>query len=196
MNQIPQVNGVPYVNSAEFVKLTLSLADGQSTEVVTFSSSYRNETIDGNVYTPLGGLMDVSTQQRDLKATGYDTAITLVGMQADNIYYALSSVYRLKGSKIEFYRGFYDSNYIMVNSALRYTGVVTSYTIQETLDNEVLTDSYTITINCSNYKYILENRISGRNTNPTSWMRYNALDTSMSNVPNLINAYFDFGKKV
>ena len=68
MNQVPAVNGVPYVNNAEFVKLTLNLANG-SQQTHTFSTSYKNETIDGVNYSPLGGLISVSTQQRDLSAT-------------------------------------------------------------------------------------------------------------------------------
>ena len=193
MNIISAVNGVPYVNNAEFVKLTLNLAAGGS-EIYTFSSSYRIETFDEVEYTPLGGLMGVSTQQRDLAATSYDTAITLVGVDQTNIYYVLSSDYLIKGSTIEFYRGFYDTNYALTSVSLRYTGVVTSYTIQENVDMDQMSDTYTVTINCSNHKTILENQISGRNTNPTSWAEFYANDTSMENVPNLINAVFDFGK--
>ena len=193
MNTIPAVNGVPYVSNAEFVKLTLTTQDN-SVIVHTFSTSYKEETINGFVYTPLGGLLNVSTQQRDLAATSFDTAITLSGVDQTNIFYVLSDQYKIKGSKIQFYRGFYDSNYILTSSSLRYTGIVTSYAIQENVDMDMATDDYTVTINCSNYKTILENLVSGRFTSPNSWKSYNPNDTSMDNVPNLINAYFDFGK--
>lgn len=191
MIEIPQVNGTPYVNNAEFVKLTLALSAG-GTQIHTFSTSYKNETIDGDVYIPLGGLLTVSTQQRDLRATGYDTSITLQDVDKTNIAFVLSNDYLIKGSQIVFYRGFYDENYSLTNTVLRYTGIVTSYAIQENIDG--VNDNFTVTINCSNYKTVLENRVAGRNTNPTSWARFYPNDTSMDNVPNLINAVFDFGK--
>lgn len=195
MNNIPAVNGVPYVNNAEFVKLTISLAAG-GTEVFTFSSSYKEETINGSVYKPLGGLIAVSTQQRDLRATSYDTTVTLAGVDQTNIYYVLSSDFLIKGSTIQVYRGFYDSNYNLTSNALRYTGIVTSWAVQENVEIESHDDNYTVSINCSNYKTVLENRIAGRNTNPTSWRSFDPTDSSMDNVPNLVNANFDFGKKV
>lgn len=195
MNQIPAVNGVPYVNNAEFIKLTLSLANGES-QIHTFSTSYKTEVIEGLEYSPLGGLLNVSTQQRDLSATSYDTAITLSGVDQTNIFYVLSSDYLIKGSKIQFYRGFYNENYIMTSYSLRYTGIITSYSIQENIEMEEVNDSYTVTVNCSNYRVVLENLISGRYTTPSSWKQYSSGDTSMDNVPNLIGAYFNFGQQV
>lgn len=197
MNIIPEVNGVPYVNNAEFVKLTLNLANGNSS-IYTFSTSYKSESFGGTSYSPLGGLLNISTQQRDLTATSYDTAITLSGVDQTNIFYVLSDQYLIKGSKIQFYRGFYDNNYNLdtSNVVLRYTGIVTSYTIQENVDMDLMNDTYTVTLNCSNYKTVLENYVSGRNTNPSSWRQFYPNDRSMDNVPNLINAVFDFGMPV
>jgi hypothetical protein len=194
MNNIPAVNGVPYVNNAEFVKLSLSTSTG-NVEVLTYSTSYKSENIGGTVYSPLGGYLGVSTQQRDLSATGYDTTITLSGVDQTNIFYVLSDQYLIKGSKIEFYRGFYNENYNLTSTVLRYTGIVTSYTIEENLDLDSKVDNYTVSVNCSSYKTVLQNLISGRYTNPSSWSQYGPSDKSMDNVPNLINAYFNFGQK-
>lgn len=196
MNPIPQVNGVPYVNNAEFVKLDLVNASNGVATTYTFSTSYKSENINGNVYTPLGGLLGVSTQQRDLSASSYDTAITLAGVDQTNIFYVLSSQYMIKGSRVQFYRGFYDSQYELMSAELRYTGIVTSWSIQENLEMDTLDDSYTVTINCSNYKQVLENLVSGRFTSPSSWKNTLSTDTSMDNVPNLINAYYNFGREV
>ena len=191
MNIIPQVNNVPYVNNAEFVKLTIINPDS-STTVHTFSSSYKSETIDGSVYTPLGGLLAVGTQQRDLRVTSSDTSISLSGLMSENIYIVLGT--QIKGSTIEIWRGFYNDNYILVNTVRRYTGVITSYSIQEEISDE--TDNFTVSINCSAYKSILENRLAGRKTNSNSWKQYNPTDISMDKVQALDNTYFDFGKVV
>jgi hypothetical protein len=196
MNNITPVNDTGYINSAEFVKLKLHLSAG-GYEVYTFSSSYKEETIDGLVYNPLSGLLGISTQQRDLKATSFDTSISLSGVDQNNIYIVLSDQYTLKGSEVTIYRGFYDANYNLLPTVYtRYTGIVTSYTIQESVSMDDRTDTYTVAFNCSNFRTILENHVSGRNTNPTSWKLYDDADNSMINVPNLMNAYFNFGKKV
>lgn len=196
MNNIPYVNNKNYILTADFVKLTLSNSpSGSGSEIVTFSSSYRNEVINGDEYDALGGLLGVGSQQRDLSATGFDTTISIIGIDASNIFYVLSDEFLMKGSIVQIYRGFYDENYVLT-PYLRYTGLVTSWSIEENNIVEELEDTYICNINCSNYKSVLENRIAGRNTSPTSWKNFNSNDTSMDNVPNLINATWNFGMPV
>ena len=194
---IPQVYNTTYVNNAEFVKLTVTNNDNTTT-IYTFSTSYKDETIDGVVYLALGGLIGVGAQQRDIRVTSYDTTITLSGVGPENIYAVLGT--KIKGSLIEIYRGFYDVNYELENVVLRYNGIITSYTVTEELAVLDKNDVFMVSVNCSSYKTILENRISVRQTSPNHWNEYPdapaTTDTSMVNVPNLINAYFDFGKPV
>jgi hypothetical protein len=191
MINIPAVNNVPYVNNAEFIKLTVINVDGSST-VHTFSSSYKIEVIDGVSYLALGGLLNVGTQQRDLRVTSSDTSITLSGLTSDNIYLVLGT--QIKGSTIELWRGFYNNNYALTSTVRRFKGVITSYSIHEDLSEN--TDNFVISVNCSAYKTVLENRISGRKTNTASWKQFNPTDTSMDKVQALDNTYFDFGKTV
>jgi hypothetical protein len=191
MINIPQVNNAPYVNNAEFVKLTIVNPDG-STVVHTFSSSYRNEVIGDANYLALGGLLMVGTQQRDLRVSSADTTVTLSGLSSDNIYLVLGT--QIKGSLIEIWRGFYDDNYNLVNTVKRFDGIITSYTITE--DREETIDNFVISVNCSAYKVVLENRIAGRKTNSQSWKEFNPTDVSMDKVQTLDGAYFNFGKPV
>jgi len=127
-----------------------------------------------------------------LRVTSSDTSISLSGLMSENIYIVLGT--QIKGSTIEIWRGFYNDNYILVNTVRRYTGVITSYSIQEEISDE--TDNFTVSINCSAYKSILENRLAGRKTNSNSWKQYNPTDISMDKVQALDNTYFDFGKVV
>lgn len=190
---IPQVDNVPYVNNAEFVKLTVTPDIGLPV-TYTFSSSFRTETIDGVVYQALGTLLNIGTQQRDLRVTSSDTTITLSGLDSDNVYIVLGT--KIKGSLVEIWRGFYDENYNLVNTVRRYNGIITSYTITEDLQQDSNLDNFVISVNCSAYKTVLENRIAGRKTNSNSWKEFNPTDVSMDRVQAISEAYFDFGKPI
>lgn len=159
----------------------------------TFSSAYREETFGGYAYNPLGGLLAVGIQQRDLRVTSADTTISLSGISGNNMQLVLDNT--IKGSTVEIYRGFYSNNYVLdtANVAKRFTGVVTSYNITE--DRQDQDDNFTVTVSCSSFKTTLENRIAGRKTNMQSWQVFNSTDSSMNNVYSIAGQSFDFGKK-
>ena len=192
MQNIPEVINQPFNINAEFIKLTIfnDASNLANTNVYTFSSSYKTETIDGQEYSPMGGLLAVGVQNRDLRVTSADTSISLSGIGGDNIYVVLDK--KIKGSEIEILRGFYDNNYVLQNTYTRFTGIVTSYNINE--DREEKINNFTVTLNASSYKTVLENRIAGRKTNKSSWQVYNSSDSSMNNVSSIAGQNFDFGK--
>lgn len=196
MDNIPEVaNSPPYINTAEFVKLTIYNEYGNSANVTvhTFSSAYKSEIIDGTTYLPLGGLLAVGTQPRDLRVTSADTSIALSGISGNNIAIVLGT--KIKGSKIEILRGFYNNTYVLTNTYPRFTGIVTSYGIGEDLETNFggSTDNFTVTVNASSYKTVLENRTAGRKTNKSSWQVFNSTDSSMNNVYSIADQTFDFG---
>lgn len=196
MDNIPEVaNSPPYINTAEFCKLTIYNEYGNIANVTvhTFSSAYKAETINGTTYLPLGGLLAVGTQPRDLRVTSADTSIALSGVSGNNIYIVLGT--KIKGSKIEILRGFYDNTYVLTNTYPRFTGIVTSYGIAEDLETNFggSTDNFTVTVNASSYKTVLENRTAGRKTNKSSWQVFNSTDSSMNNVYSIADQTFDFG---
>jgi hypothetical protein len=192
MENIPAVaNNKPLVNNAEFVKLTVYNEYGNTANnnVYTFSSSYQSETIDGVIYGPLGGLLAVGVQQRDIRVTSADTSISISGIDGNNMAVVLGTL--IRGSKLEITRGFYDNNYVLTSNAHRFTGIVTNYNISEERQDQ--DDNFTITLNASSFKSVLENRIAGRKTNSESWKEYNPTDTSMDRVPSLADRAFSFG---
>jgi hypothetical protein len=193
MQNIPAVSGNKVrVNNAEFLKLTIfnDVSNTANTTVHTFSSAYNYETIDGVIYTPLGGLLAVGVQQRDLRVTQADTSVSLSGIDGNNIFIVLST--KIRGSKLEIFRGFYDDNYNLSNVALRFTGIITSYQITELREEQ--DDNFIVTVNASSYKTVLENRVAGRKTNSESWKIWAPTDISMDQVYSLADQQFDFGK--
>jgi hypothetical protein len=195
MISIESVNRKTSIKSAEFVKLTLSKTNG-TTQILTFSNSYRPEVVEGLTYQPLGGLLGISQQQRSLEATQYDTSLTLSGVNQQNIFTVLSADNQIKGSKIQIYRGFYSNNYSFDELALRYTGIVVNFNINESVDNSGMKTEYVVGLNCANFKKILEDGIGGIATNSASWKRYFPNDVSMDRIDTLHDRSFDFGKKV
>ena len=196
MQNIPEVaNNTPFINNAEFVKLTIYNEYGNlaNANTYTFSSSYKTETIGNVQYTPLGGLMAVGIQNRDLRVTSADTSIALSGIDGNNIQVVLDSQGKIRGSELQIIRGFYDNNMVLTNTYTRFTGIVTSYNINEERQDRI--DNYTVTLNASSYKTVLENRVAGRKTNKTSWQEFNSTDSSMNNIYSIAGQTFDFGKK-
>lgn len=158
--------------------------------VLTFSSSYKNETISGNVYDALGGLLSVGSQTRNIRATSGETVIALSGVSGNNITDVLSS--KIRGSEVEVLRGFYNNNMVLTNTYPRFRGIVTSYAITE--DRDALEDNFTVSVSASSYKTVLENRIAGRKTNKESWQFFDPTDTSMDQVYAISGVTFDFGQ--
>lgn len=189
---IVEVQNAPNINSAEFVKLTVynDYNNTANTSTYTFSSAYKEETINGTVYLPLGGLLSVGAQNRNLKVTAGDTMIALSGISGNNIYVVLDS--KIRGSEVEVYRGFYNNNNVLGNTYLRFTGIVTSYAIEEDRQNQE--DNYTVSIAASSYKTVLQNRIAGRKTNEESWKYFDSTDSSMNNIYSIAGFQFDFGQ--
>lgn len=187
---ISSVANTGTIITAEFVKISITTA---TTEVIAMGTAYKNETFGGTTYSALGGLVNISTQQRDLRASGYDTTITLIGIDPANMNMVLSK--QIRGAEVEIYRGFYDQNYILQNTVKRFTGIITGYNIQEQREEDV--DMFVISVNASNYKTVLENNVGGRRTNRENWeLLYQRNDTSMDNITSLNGAFFDFGVPV
>jgi hypothetical protein len=194
MDNIPAVaNNKALVTNAEFIKLTIYNEYGNpaNNNVYTFSSSYKTENINGQDYTPLGGLLGIGVQQRDIRVTSADTSISLSGIDGNNMAIVLGTL--IRGSKIEITGGFYDNTYNLTSNAHRFTGIVTNYNISEERQDQ--DDNFTITLNASSFKSVLENRIAGRKTNSESWKEYNPTDTSMDRVPSLADRAFSFGQE-
>lgn len=213
---IPAVANTAQIRDAEFVKLTVTFTNGNDRiqRSFFFSSSYQSETISGDTYGELGALMSISGQQRGITSTGYDTTVNITGLDSYWIYVVAGGPATspipvtgqadipvgyypiLKGSTVEIRRGFYDTNYTLTSTALRYTGIITNYSINENRDVgvEALNDTYTISLNSSAIRKVLENRIAGRKTNQQSWQYWYPTDTSMNRVAGLENKRFDFGK--
>lgn len=192
MTTINAVSGAQ-INYAEFVRLTV----GKTEDVYTFCNAGAPITVNGITFANLGALLNVGDVQRDIKATSDDMTIQLTGIDPTNIGIILSN--EIKGSFVEVWRGFFDSNNQIITTPTqqffkRYQGIINSVSITEDFNTQLRTRVATCNIACSSMRRILENRLSGMKTNKSNWQFTYPADTSMNRVSEISNQYFDFGK--
>lgn len=191
MTTINAVTG-SQINHAEFVKLTV----GNAATVYTFCNAAAPITVGGITFANLGALLSVGDVQRDIKATSDDMTIQLTGIDPTNVGIILSN--DIKGSLVEVWRGFFDSNNQIITTPTtqffkRYQGIINSVSITEDFNSEARTRIATCSISCSSMRRVLENRLSGVKTNQNNWQFIYPNDTSMNRVSEISNTFFDFG---
>jgi hypothetical protein len=152
--------------------------------------------VDGTVYSGMGSLLSITNIDRQVKATSGDLGVSLTGIDSANIALVLSAT--IKGSKIEVFRGFLDSNNQIITSPTqqffkRYQGLVSNIAIKEDFNQEERIRIATCVLTCASFRTILQNRVGGVRTNPSIWKTFYANDTSMDRVPIISATYFDFG---
>mgnify|MGYP006284768257 FL=1 len=192
MTTIAAVTG-PQIRQAEFVRMTV----GTSATVYTFCNAAAPITVNGITFSNLGALLSVGDVQRDMRATSDDMTIALTGINPSNISLILSN--DIKGSLVEVWRGFFDSNNQIITSPTtqffkRYQGIINNVSITEDFNTQLRSRIATCSISCSSMRRILENRLGGLKTNQSSWQFFYPGDTSMNRVATIANTYFDFGK--
>ena len=178
------------IRYAEFIRLTMQ------SNVYTFCNAAAPITVNGITFTNLGSLLSLSEIKRDIKANSSDLNISLTGVDGTNVSIILSS--DIKGSRIEVWRGFLDSNNQIITSPTqqffkRYQGIVSNYSITEDWNEQARTRIATVGLSCASFRTILENRVGGVRTTPKIWQVFYPGDTSMNRVPVIAGSYFDFG---
>jgi hypothetical protein len=178
------------IRQAEFIRLTLPL------NTYTFCNAASPITVNGIVFTNLGSLLQLSDIKRDIKATSSDLSVSLTGVDGTNVAVVLGS--DIKGSRIEVWRGFLDSNNQIITTPTqqffkRYQGIVSNFSITEDFNEQMRIRVATVGLSCASFRTILENRVGGVRTTPKIWQVYYPGDTSMNRVPAIAGSYFDFG---
>jgi hypothetical protein len=180
------------IRVAEFVKLTLPET------AYTFCNAAGPIIVNGITFDGLGSLLSISDIQNDIKANSADLKIALVGIDPTNIALILSN--DIKGSKIEVWRGFLNSNNQIQTIGItqqffkRYQGIINSVSINEDFNEELRQRTATCMLSSASMRLVLDGRKAGIRTNPQIWKVFYPNDTSMARVPIIASTYFDFGK--
>ena len=163
---------------------------------LTFSDYHKDYTIDTVNYTGLGQLLGVTNTAIPLRATPQEVSIGISGIPGSNISDILDN--KVKGSSIEIYRGFFDVDTgellsISGNPTGKFKGVVTNFEISEEIEEFESQGTIQLTLICTSYVEILNNKVSGRRTNPTDQKLLYPTDVSMDRIPGLAKSNFNFG---
>ena len=105
MNVIDPVQNTNEISYAVFIRITTA------SSIYRFSSAPTAITvplIDANPFTGLSQLVNVGSAQRDIKSTANETTVTLVGIDITMLALVLGA--GIKGSEIEMWHGFFNSN--------------------------------------------------------------------------------------
>lgn len=157
----------------------------------------------GNIYQALAGFLTVSEIQSNVNSTNDDIQIGLSAIPS--VYISEILGYPIKGAEVVIYRAFFDytTQEVLTGEVYRrFNGVITNFNIQEDIDPNSAAPSvnHTITVMASSILGVLENKVTGRRTNPDDFeivfseIGNSGTDPSMDRVMTLHNASFDFGR--
>lgn len=167
------------------------------------SNCYKTVSYNSKTYTALAGFLNLSEIQSNISSTNDDIQIGLSGIPGTYISAILGQP--IKGGMVNIYRAFFDYNtqeVLATEIYKRFTGVIVNFSVQEDMDISEQTPNvtHTITVIASSIMGVLENRYTGRRTNPEDFaivyseIGNSGTDPSMDRVMTLHNAAFDFGK--
>jgi hypothetical protein len=174
-----------------FVKL-----DIPGYQILTFSDLHKAISFGGTSYTGLGQLLAITNTTSNLRASPEDVSITISGIPTTNIADILNN--KIKGSSIKIYRGFFNPSTgdllnIAGNPAGKFQGVVSNFDITDDLEMGSDTGTISLTLTCTSVVELLNNKITGRRTNPIDQNIFYPTDTAMDRVPSLAKSNFNFG---
>lgn len=179
------------IRFAEFVRLTLPA------QTLTFCNAAGPITVNSITFTGLGSLLQIGEIQKNVKANSADLQISLTGIDPANISLVLGA--ELKGSTVEIWRGFLNSENQIITSPSqqffkRYQGIINNVAINEDFNDQIRQRIATCVVTSSSMRTVLDARIAGIKTNEQSWKQFYPTDTSMDRVAVIASTYFDFGK--
>jgi hypothetical protein len=165
---------------------------------------YGDYTFEGNVYQPLGELMNVGQITADINPGENATSIVVSGIAGDRDFKQLALAPRSKGGNVVIRRGLSptSSEDIVENDKVYtvYRGYVRNINFAETFPQLGVDHDDTVIFECSNLFGLKKNTPKCRRCNPDDWNDYTRFslgygyDKVMDNVAALNGKKFAFGR--
>lgn len=191
-----------HVRTALFVKIEvdeyLQSGGNLAPETLLFSDHYKDYLLDGDTYTALGDLMNVTSTLSELQSTSAQLSIQLSGIPNKSLEEIIKS--KIKASPVTIKRAFFAQNGEIIDDSTvtnpvgRFVGYVNNYALEEEWDTQTRTSTNTMTLECSSVVDVLGRKQAGRKTNPNSMKKYFPTDVSFDRVPAILNENLNFGR--
>jgi hypothetical protein len=199
MQTIAPLQNTNNIRLADFVRITTVTGGVQTVSLFsTAPNAITVPSVDANPFNGLSALVQIGEVQRDIKSTANETTVAIVGIDTTLLGWVLGQ--NIKGSKIEMWHGFFDTNGALITTGgdgglyKFFTGYVNSFAISEEWMEEVRLYVGAINISASSIQIILQNRTAGRYTNNNAWQFFNAGDFSMQRISYIETINYAFGK--
>ena len=174
--------------------------DTATAVALCFSDLNRDNSyeFDGFTYTGLGVMMNITASTSELRPSSGELTISVSGIPNESIWQILNS--KFKGCSVFVYRVLFDAttgaqlDLVGGNPLARFRGFVNNYSLQEEYDTNSRTSSNTLLFICKSSLDVLQNKVSGRLTNPVSESKFFTNDPTFDRVPALQNTSFNFGQ--
>ena len=179
------------IQSNMFVKL-----DIPNYAVLAFSDYYKEYTISGTNYQALGQLVAITNTTSSLRAAPEELTITISGIPSGRISEILNN--KVKGSRVDIFRAFFDPTTgellnIVGNPAGKFKGIISNFSINDDLGEGSDNGTITVVLSATSVVEMLNNKITGRRTNPLDHQQFYPNDESMDRVAGLAKSNFNFG---
>jgi len=194
---MPNLDSYTSVTTGLFVRLQIdeyrtTAGGAYSAQVLRFSDYGSTVTINSESYTSLGDFLSITPSSNELRPTQSQMTIGISGILTDNINEIVYS--KIKGAPITVYRGYFTIAGTQIGDfGGKFIGNVNNYSIQEEFDVAARTSTHILMLECSSSVGLLEQKVSGRKTNPQSQKTFYPSDKSMDRVPTLKGTKFNFG---
>lgn len=165
-------------------------------EVIAFSDYHRPLTLEGTNFDGLGQLVAVTNISSSLRAAPQELTIAISGIPAANVTDFINQ--KIRGSRVNVLRAFFDVNTgellnLPGNPAGMFRGVVSNFEVADDLDMGDDLGTVTVTFTCTSIVELLNNKVTGRRTNPIDQQEFYPNDESMDRVPRLAKSNYQFG---
>ncbi len=188
------------IRTSLFVKITVAKYYNGASLVPTtllFSDHFSDYTLDGDTYTALGQLVNITNTNSELRSSSNTVSIVISGIPNTSLRNITRS--ELKTAPVQILRAFFtpqgefidDSS--IENPVGRFKGFINNYSLVEEWDSEARTASNTIHFECASSIDVLSKKRQGRRTNPESQKRFFPNDKSFDRIPALVNSKYNFG---
>jgi hypothetical protein len=188
---VVDLTSTKHVQNNTFVRI-----DIPDYQVLRFSDYHKSYDINSETYDNLGNLVSVSSSSTELRASPEQMQIAISGIPANFISDILAE--KIKGSDVQIHRALFNPVTgallsISDNPTIKFRGVVTNFEISNSLDEGALAGSIVLIIEISSIVDILQNKVTGRRTNPIDQKALYATDLCFDRVPSIAKSNFNFG---